>query len=106
AVFVPDTNEPVVRLETELETACCRVAQEALTNVARHAGARTVEVEIRLSGGALRLRVRDDGSGFDPAAARARARDGASIGVLGMQERVELLGGRFAIHSEPGRGTE
>ena len=62
-----------LRLPAPLETACFRVAQEALTNVARHAGARSVCVEVRRSGGGIELIVRDDGAGFDVDAARRRA---------------------------------
>jgi signal transduction histidine kinase len=82
------------------------VTQEALTNIVRHAGARNVEVELRLVEGVLSLLVRDDGAGFDPASARRLASAGASLGVLGMQERVSLVGGKFAIRSTPGGGTE
>ncbi len=82
------------------------MAQEALTNVVRHAGARTVDVELHLGERALRLRVRDDGVGFDVAEARSRAAGGISLGVLSMEERVTLVGGKFAIDSRVGQGTE
>jgi PAS domain S-box-containing protein len=94
------------RLDPALETACFRVVQEALTNVLRHAEARHVKVILRRQGEELCVSVRDDGVGFDVAAARARAAQGASLGLLGMQERVQLLGGTMDIHSVPGRGTE
>jgi PAS domain S-box-containing protein len=97
--------DAVPHLEPELETACFRVAQEALTNVARHARARHVWLGLRLEDG-LELRVRDDGSGFDPGAARERAIGGASMGLLGMQERVALVGGEYELRSAPGQGTE
>ena len=87
------------------ETTCFRVAQEALTNVIRHAQARSVEVEIRETHGMLDLVVRDDGQGFDVAAARTRAAQGGSQGLLSMQERVALVGGTLDIDSSPGRGT-
>jgi PAS domain S-box-containing protein len=106
ARFTPVADDLDFRLEAELETACFRVTQEALTNIVRHAGARNVEVEVRLVEGDLSLLVRDDGAGFDPASARRRASAGASLGLLGMQERVSLVGGRFALHSTPGEGTE
>jgi len=54
----------------------------------------------------LELNVRDDGIGFDAVAARARALGGASLGLLGMEERVSLVGGRFEVVSAPGNGTE
>ncbi len=88
------------------ETACFRVAQEALTNVVRHARAKKVFVELRRQGNEVRLIVRDDGTGFDAAAAKEEARRGASLGLLGMEERVRLAGGRCAVESSPGRGTE
>ncbi|HXG19041.1 MAG TPA: cache domain-containing protein [Methylomirabilota bacterium] len=97
---------PELRLEPTLETVCFRVAQEALTNVARHAHARNAWVELRQRDADVHLVIRDDGVGFDSQAARAKAAGGASFGVLGMQERVELAGGQFDITSTPGQGTE
>lgn len=93
-------------LEPGLETACFRVAQEALSNIDRHARAREVWIDLHVLDGALELSVRDDGVGFDVAAARARAIGGASVGLLGMQERVELVDGEFAIVQVPAGGTE
>ncbi len=94
---------PGERLPAPVETACFRVAQEALTNVVRHAGARRVRIEARRLGGEVHLSVHDDGAGFDPAAATGG--QGAGFGLRGMRERVELLGGAFAIDSQPGQGT-
>jgi len=88
-----------------LETTCFRVAQEALTNVIRHAQARRVEVELRAEGDQLQLTVRDEGKGFDVAAARKRAARGGSQGLLSMQERVALAGGELEIDSAKDRGT-
>jgi two-component system, NarL family, sensor histidine kinase UhpB len=88
-----------------VETTCFRVAQEALTNVIRHAQARVVEVELGRAAGMLQLVVRDDGRGFDVPAARLRAAHGGSQGLLSMQERVALAGGDLEIDSAPGRGT-
>ncbi len=104
ARFVAD--EAIGRLDPDVETACYRIAQEALTNVARHAGAGRVRVELGRSEAELRLVVADDGAGFDLAAATARASSGFSLGVLGMRERATLVGGRVEIESRPGRGTE
>ena len=78
-----------------------RVAQEALSNVARHAGASAVTVLLSPSGSGLRLTVSDNGSGFDP----ARSRDDASLGLASMRERVRLVHGQLDIESAPGRGT-
>jgi two-component system sensor histidine kinase UhpB len=88
-----------------VESTCFRVAQEALTNVIRHAQARRVEVELGIADGALQLVVRDDGRGFDVADARRRAIRGESQGLLGMQERVDLAGGDLEMESTPGQGT-
>jgi len=89
-----------------VETACFRVAQEAVTNIRRHAGARQATLSLSESAGALRLRVSDDGAGFDVAAACRRAHSGGSFGLLGMQERVALVGGQLEFNSKPGQGTE
>jgi signal transduction histidine kinase len=78
-----------------------RILQEALTNVARHAQAAEVFVELRVTADRVELGVRDRGSGFDPDAA-----DGKRLGLLGMRERAELLGGTFQVRSAPGQGTE
>src|SRR5438874_6465148 len=88
-----------------VETTCFRIAQEALTNVVRHAQARLVEVELSEANGTLLLTVRDDGQGFDVAAARRRAARGGSQGLLSMQERVTLADGDLDIDSTPSRGT-
>jgi signal transduction histidine kinase len=92
-------------LPSNLATACYRVAQEALSNVMRHAQARGVWVELSQGEDEVRLVVRDDGVGFDLVEARRRAARGASLGLSGMQERIELLGGQFTVESEPGHGT-
>jgi signal transduction histidine kinase len=92
-------------LPPEVAITCFRVAQEALANVLRHAQARHVRVELGQDDEAVDLVVRDDGVGFDPESARRRAARGESLGLLGVQERIALLGGRLVIESEPGHGT-
>jgi PAS domain S-box-containing protein len=99
-------DKSLPRCEPALEIACFRVAQEALTNVLRHARAKTVEIALRRCGDELQLRVRDDGVGFDVALANARAASGASFGLLSMRERVNLAGGTFVCKSAAGQGTE
>ena len=94
------------RLDPVVETACFRVAQEALTNVVRHARARAVAVEMRKQDGQLHLYVRDNGAGFDVAALREQAVLGASLGLLSMEERATLADGGLELKSSPGRGTE
>jgi PAS domain S-box-containing protein len=98
--------EGALRVEPALGTACFRVAQEALTNVARHAQAQNVWLGLRLPAEGLELGIRDDGTGFNPAAAWQRAVGGGSLGLLGMEERVSLLGGKLEVRSSPGSGTE
>jgi len=95
-----------IRPAPEIGIACYRVVQEALTNVARHARAGHVRVELAAAEGWLDLRIHDDGVGFDARAARERAARGASFGLLSMTERARLLDGRLEIDSAPGRGTE
>lgn len=96
---------PAGRLSRELETACFRVVQEAVTNVVRHARASRVRVDLAQDGTALLLAIQDDGVGFDVAAAQARARGGQSLGILGMEERVSHLRGSFSIDSSSSEGT-
>ena len=79
-----------------------RVLQEALTNVVRHAHAKQVEVSLNLDHGYLTLRIGDDGQGFNPSAVGDNHK---GVGLIGMHERVNLLGGRLEIHSAPQRGT-
>lgn len=80
---------------------CFRVTQEAITNIIRHARAARIAVNLRCAAHHLEVSIVDDGIGFDVATARA----GASAGLLGLEERVELAGGRCRITSGPGRGT-
>lgn len=94
------------RLDPMVETECFRVAQEALTNVVRHARAKVVTVELRKEDGQLHLRVRDDGVGFDVAPVREQAVRGTSLGLLSMEERASLAGGGLEFKSTPGQGTE
>ncbi len=90
----------------EIETTCFRVAQEIVTNIARHAHARHVRMELRQLDTELELFVQDDGVGFDLAEVRERTTRGTSLGLLGMQERVLIAGGRLDLQSAPSRGTE
>ena len=94
------------RFDAATEIACFRIAQEALNNVGKHSGARNVAVHLQVQHEALHLRVLDDGAGFDVATARQRAAGGASLGLLGMEERATLAGGGIEWHSVPGRSTE
>jgi two-component system sensor histidine kinase UhpB len=93
-------------LHPNLEIACFRVVQEAITNVIRHAAASRVSVQLFQRGSDLHLVIRDDGLGFNTEAAQRRAAQGTSLGLVGMRERVELAGGRMELNSLPGKGTE
>jgi len=81
------------RIPDRAATAAYRIAQEALTNVARHSGASRVDVSLRVEEGALLLSVEDDGRGFDP----GRLDESKGLGVIGMRERASLIGGTLAI---------
>lgn len=94
------------RPPVESDTTCFRVAQEALTNVAKHAKATHVWVNLQQQEAVLQLTVQDNGVGFDVAAARRRATHGKGIGLRGMEERLWLIGGQCDIISAPGQGTE
>jgi PAS domain S-box-containing protein len=93
------------RLSPGIETALYRVVQEALTNVVRHADANGVTVQLQGTESKVVAVVQDDGRGFDPQARRGRDISARGIGLLGMRERIALLGGGFRIDSRPGRGT-
>lgn len=93
------------RLSPPVEIAIFRIVQEALTNCGKHAQAHRVAVELRVEQGWLHVRVTDDGRGFDAAGVQADALHGAHVGLLGMRERAELLGGTLELHSVPGGGT-
>jgi signal transduction histidine kinase len=82
-----------------------RVAQEALTNVVKHAGARHAGVRLEVKGDRALLTVQDDGRGFEPAAALARERDREHFGLKGMQDRITALGGSCDFASRAGQGT-
>jgi signal transduction histidine kinase len=89
-------------LPPEIALAFYRMAQEAMANTVRHAGACTARVTLRAAAGTALLVVADDGAGFDPGAAR----HAAGVGLASIEERAHLLGGRCRIRSAPGAGTE
>ncbi|MGE5274039.1 MAG: GAF domain-containing protein [Verrucomicrobiota bacterium] len=95
-----EANLDETRLPPEVEIALYRIAQEALTNVAKHAGAEHVSVVVTRRAGSVTVVVEDDGRGFGAAGG-----DAAGLGLVGMKERVGLLGGRLAIESTEGSGT-
>ncbi len=88
------------RLDADLETTAYRIAQECLSNAARHAGASRVSIELEQQNGSLWLRVTDDGRGFEP------GNQSVGFGLRGIRERVDLLAGKLTVRSEEGAGTE
>ena len=87
-------------LDSDVETTCFRIAQEALTNVLRHARAREVSLALATENGRLLMTLADDGTGFDVGEQYERAIRGESSGLLGMQERAALVGGRLELKSD------
>jgi signal transduction histidine kinase len=92
-------------LPETVKTTVYRVAQEALTNAARHARATRATVRVCTSRGKLQCRVHDDGRGFDVSAHRESGAKRRGLGLLGMEERIRALDGSIRIESSPGRGT-
>ncbi len=93
------------RLSPPVEVALFRVAQEAITNVARHSEAQNVIIELETAEDAVELRVEDDGKGFDMISTLQPGNRKTSLGILGMQERIAALKGEMTIDSHPGEGT-
>lgn len=93
------------RLPPQVETVVFRVVQEAMTNISKHAKAESVLVQASTEGGQLKVEVEDDGVGFEPGALVRPRREGGGWGLLGMRERVEMLGGRLRLDSAKGKGT-
>lgn len=102
--FIADPEN--LRLDPELETLCFRIAQGALTNMARHARAKTFRVELLQHSGTVQLNITDDGIGFDVETTLESVISGNSLGLAGMRERVEMVGGDIDFNSQPGAGTE
>ena len=94
------SNSESVDLGGDRNTAMFRIVQEALTNIARHAGARNVLVELEERSDQIRITIRDDGRGMIESAAR-----GTSLGMIGMHERCRMIGGELKIESIPSAGT-
>ena len=89
---------------TAQRTVLFRVAQEALTNVARHAQASRVEVSIQKLPDGICMKIKDDGKSFQVERV-LNAKGSKRLGLLGMRERVEMVGGTFCVESAPGKGT-
>jgi signal transduction histidine kinase len=94
----------VEQLDTARRTVLFRVAQEAMTNIARHAQASRMEVNIQKLHSAARMDVKDNGKSFQVERV-LQASGNKRLGLLGMKERVEMIGGTFCVESAPGQGT-
>jgi two-component system sensor histidine kinase UhpB len=94
------------RFAPDVELVLYRVAQEALTNVAKHADAKAVWIDLDRTANDVSVSIRDNGKGFDPKTAVSSDGRGLGLGMFGMEERVALVGGRFRVWSAPGQGTE
>jgi signal transduction histidine kinase len=102
--FTYEEDDHSKRLPGMIELVCYRVAQEALTNVIKHAHPTKVTVTLFQIRGVLLLTVRDDGDGFK--ADGRKKTDGSGLGLVGMEERAQLVSGNLHIISKPGLGTE
>jgi len=100
-----DVNGDMTCLSSRARRSMYRIAQEALANIARHAGATEARVSLEVDGQRARLEVLDNGHGFDPERAQAREVDREHFGLRGMQARAASLGGDCQIDSRPGGGT-
>jgi len=92
-------------LDPQIEIALYRIAQESLTNIAKHANASHVTLRLGLIGSSVVLTVQDDGKGIDPKELPHSKKPGHGLGLISMRERAELLGGTWEIHSAPNEGT-
>ena len=101
-----EANDEASDLSPAIAIVAFRIVQEAVNNVIRHASATRVVISVRRGAGSLAVTVLDDGHGFDVEATLARAGLGGHLGLLGMQERIEALGGRLEVRSGIGSGTE
>ena len=88
-----------------METALFRVVQEVINNIARHAMARNVDMRFQFENKAVTIEVKDDGIGFDMVEATLSPDSQRGLGLMGMLERIELIGGEMEINTAPGYGT-
>ena len=99
-----DVEGPLTELPQEVEQHLLRIAQEAVANVLKHAGATRIAIQLRTADRKLRLRIEDNGHGFEQQDVFSSL--GGHFGLLGMRERAERLGGEMHLESRPGKGTE
>ena len=93
------------RFQTEIETVLFRIAQEAITNIAKHSQAENVIIDLELEDSYISLEIEDDGIGFDLGSISSTKSGSRGLGLLGMRERVLLLDGKLEVQSQPGSGT-
>jgi two-component system, NarL family, sensor histidine kinase UhpB len=97
--------EEAIEVPSHLATTLFRIAQEGINNIMRHAGAKTTDICLRLEPYGVHLQIQDDGQGFNPQQVAGQAITLQHLGLLGMQERAELVGGKVTVESVPGQGT-
>ena len=100
-----ESGGAIEELDADAKVTLYRVTQESLSNVLKHAAAEHVVIELRNVDGQIALRIQDDGKAFQVDAKEKLSSRGRGLGLLGMQERVKLINGTFAITSTEGRGT-
>jgi signal transduction histidine kinase len=93
-------------VDASIKIALFRIAQETLNNIIKHAAAHQVNIQLGFEMEGIRLRVRDDGRGFNTQETLHKRQGRVSLGLIGMQERASLLDGTFTLSSAPGRGTQ
>lgn len=100
-----EIGKDIGRIGAKTEVFVYKSIQELLTNIAKHAGARTVGISLRRTGDGIRVEVHDDGRGFDPGILETDGERDCKFGLFSIKERFNLLGGSVNIQSSPGRGT-
>lgn len=100
-----DFTESKHRFSPEIETTIYRIAQEALTNVAKHANADQIDIEMKNDNNSIQITIEDNGEGFDVSDLEKLPESGQGIGLIGLRERVLILNGQFQLNSKQNRGT-
>jgi signal transduction histidine kinase len=103
--FTAFSSSKIAEMDSATSTVLYRVAQEALTNVAKHAHASHVRIALQETQGVVQILIRDDGVGFDLERVLASKSKRTRLGLLGMRERVQMVGGEYRFKSSPGKGT-
>jgi signal transduction histidine kinase len=100
-----EAGDPIPDLPSKITTTLFRIAQEGINNIVRHADAKNVQISIALSESHIRLCIKDDGRGIEQSLLSSDYVKADHLGLLGLQERVELLGGEFHLETNPGSGV-